>query len=454
MPLQSSGALAMSDINVELGNASNAQINMGGTAVRGLSGIASGAIRLGADFYGKANALTGVLLHTLNNPNNFGTPASDLFGENIAIDGNYVIIGARLEDDAGGTSSGIAYIFNVTTGNLVHTLTNPNAFSTSKNDEFSASGVAISGNYAIVSSSLEDGNGLEQGVAYIFNVTTGNLVHTLINPNAFNVAAFDRFGNSVAISGNNAIVAAQREHDAGGVSSGKAYIYNVTTGALIHTLNNPNAYGTSTDDFFGNSVAISGNYAIVGAYFEDYSGGTSSGRAYIFNVTTGALVHTLDNPNAFGTPNVDQFGFKVGISGNNAIISAYLEDDAGGTTSGKAYIFNVTTGALIHTLNNPNAYGTSASDQFGFTVGISSKYAIVGARLEDDAGGTDSGKAYLYDVSTGSLLHTFDNPNPFGTSAADQFSVGLAVSDSNAIIGSRLEDETGYSSSGKVYIFR
>ena len=57
MALQSSGALAMSDINVELGNASSAQINMGGTAVRGLSGIASGAIRLGADFYGKANAM-------------------------------------------------------------------------------------------------------------------------------------------------------------------------------------------------------------------------------------------------------------------------------------------------------------------------------------------------------------------------------------------------------------
>ena len=53
---------------------------------------------------------------------------------------------------------------------------------------------------------------------------------------------------------------------------------------------------------------------------------------------------------------------SVAMSGNNAIVSAYAEDDAGGPSSGKAYIFNVTSGALVHTLDNPNAYGTSSSD--------------------------------------------------------------------------------------------
>jgi hypothetical protein len=54
------------------------------------------------------------------------------------------------------------------------------------------------------------------------------------------------------------------------------------TTKLVHTLDNPNAYDTSADDRFGISVAISGNYAIVGAYFEDDSDGTSSGKAYMF----------------------------------------------------------------------------------------------------------------------------------------------------------------------------
>ena len=164
---------------------------------------------------------------------------------------------------------------------------------------------------------------------------------------------------SVAISGNYAIVTTYQENDAGGDDSGKAYIFNVTSGALVHTLDNPNAYGTSAGDYFGWSVAISGNYAIVGAILEDDAGGLSSGKAYIFNVTSGALVHTLDNPNAYGTSQADYFGNSVAISGNTAIVGAYFEDDAGGTSSGKAYIFNVTSGALVHTLDNPNAYGTS-----------------------------------------------------------------------------------------------
>ena len=136
------------------------------------------------------------------------------------------------------------------------------------------------------------------------------------------------------------------------------------TGSLLHTLDDPNAYDTSTGDAFGRSVAISGNYAIVSAWFEDDAGGTQSGKAYIYNVTTGALVHTLDNPNAYSTSVNDYFGGSVAISGNYAIVGAYGEDD-GGNSSGKAYIFNVTTGALVHTLNNPTAYGTSANDYFG-----------------------------------------------------------------------------------------
>ena len=59
----------------------------------------------------------------------------------------------------------------------------------------------------------------------------------------------------------------------------------------------------------------------------------------------------------------------------------------------------MTTGSLLHTLHNPNAYGTSANDQFGRAVAISGTYAVVGAYGERDSGGTESGKAYLYQIS-------------------------------------------------------
>ena len=347
------------------------------------------------------------LAFTLDNPNPYSTSANDTFGFSAAINGNYAIVGAWGEDDAGGAGSGKAYIFNVTTGALLHTLDNPNPYGTSVNDNFGRAALAISGDYAIVGAYNEDdAGGTDSGKAYIYNVTSGALVHTLDNPNAYGTSQGDRFGQAVAISDTYAIVGAYFEADAGGIESGKAYIFDVTTGALVHTLNNPSAYSTSASDQFGWSVSISVNYAIVGARYEADAGGTQSGKAYIFNVTTGALLHTLDNPNAYDTSASDRFGSSVGISGNYAIVSARYEADAGGTTSGKAYIFNNSTGALVHTLNNPSAYGTSADDHFGVSVAISGNYAIVGAYNEDDAGGLNSGKAYIFNVTTGALLHT------------------------------------------------
>ena len=383
----------------------------------------------------------------------YGTSTSEQFGYSVAADGNYAIVGAYWEDDAGGGDSGKAYIFNVTTGTLLWTLNNPNAYSTSTSDYFGWS-VAISGNYAIVSAYFEDdASGATSGKAYIFNVTTGALLWTLDNPNAYSTSAGDQFGWSVAISGNYAIVSAAYEDDAGGTSSGKAYIYNVATGALLQTLDNPTAYGASVGDNFGQSVAISGNYAIVGALGEDDAGGIYSSKAYIFNVTTGALLSTLDNPNAYGTSAFDYFGRYVAMSGNYAIVGASGEADTGGAGSGKAYIYNVTTGALVHTLNNPNAYSTRAGDNFGTSVAISGNYAIVGAAYEDDASGTSSGKAYIFNVTTGALLSTLDNPNAYSTSAVDYFSWSVAISGNYAIVGAKDEDDAGGINSGKAYIF-
>ena len=106
-------------------------------------------------------------------------------------------------------------------------------------------------------------------------------------------------------------------------------------------LHNPNAYSTSADDYFGSSVAVDGNRVVVGVSYEDDAGGTESGKAYIFDATTGSLLHTLHNPNAYGTSVDDYFGISVAISGNLAVVGAHGEGDADGTYSGKAYVYQI-----------------------------------------------------------------------------------------------------------------
>jgi len=418
-------------------------------------------------FENSSTKLTVLSTKTLDNPNAYGASTSDYFGSAVAVSGNYTIVGAYLEDDAGGSSSGKAYIFDTGTGALLHTLDNPNAYGGSSFDSFGYS-VAISGNYAIVGAYQEDADGVSNGgKAYIFNVVDGSLLHTLSDP--FD-ATNDNFGWSVGISGNYAIVGAYRD---GIVNSGTAYIFDVATGSLLYTLNDPNAFSTAEDDQFGYSVGISGNYAIVGAPYEDRPDGLNSGTAYIYDISTFTTStisnanHELVNPNAYGTTAGDNFGNSVAISGRYAIVGAFGEDDASGLSNGKAYIYDISTfganttiSSSNYVLDNPNAYSTSQSDYFGHAVAISGNYAVVGAYLEDELGGTSSGKAYIYDISTfttstiSSSNYVLDNPNAYSTSANDRFGKSVAISGNYAIVGAELEDDAGGGDSGKAYIFR
>ncbi len=415
---------------------------------------------------GPADWSNATLAYTLDNPNPYGTSQDDYFA-NVAISSTYAIIGAQNEMlNESETYGGIAYIVDPSDGSLVYTLHNPNQGTGSEIGDMFGISTAISDTHAIVGAySEDDSNGLNSGIAYIFDLSDGSLAHTINNPNAYGTATSngysnDGFGYAVAISDTHAIVGVPSEDDANGAGSafsgndsGKAYIFNVSDGSLLHTLDNPDAYGDGVYDWFGGSVAISDTHVIVGARGEDDTGGDGSGKAYIFNVTSGSLVYTLDNPNAYSTSAGDQFGQSVAISDTHAIVGAYNEDDAGGTTSGKAYIFDLSDGSLAYTLHNPNQHGTSQNDHFGWTVSISDTHAIVSAMLEEDADGNSSGKVYIYDLSDGSLTNTLDNPNAYGTSEGDRFGSTVAISGSNIIVGAVFEDDAGGTSSGKAYIF-
>lgn len=223
----------------------------------------------------------------------------------------------------------------------------------------------------------------EAGTAYIFDATTGGLTTTLSNPAP---ATGDRFGSSVAISGNRAVVGA-RYDDAAANNAGTAYVFDVMTGGLTTTLSNP---APAAGDAFGVSVALSGNIAIVGAH-EDDAGGTDVGRAYAFDATTGALVTTLSNP----APIVNEgFGQSVAISGNVAVIGARLDDVAPFGVE-RAYVFNATTGSLSAMLNNPVP---TVIDRFGHSVAVSGAMAVIGAYNVDNVA-ANAGSAYVFNIA-------------------------------------------------------
>jgi len=291
----------------------------------------------------------------------------------------------------------------------------------------STAAVDISPSYFIVGSAGDS-------TALIYNRSTGALLHTIPDPNA---PSSDQFGSAVAITESYAIVGANAADNA----SGKAYIYNPSTGALLHTLTNPNAFGVTTGDKFASAVAINESYAVSTANWESDAGGAQSGKAYIFNPATGALLHTLDNPNTYGSTVNDYFGDWASLSNSYLAIGAHGDRSAGGSV----YIFNPATGGLIQSIFNPNVSGSYVSDYFGHVIDMTDSYLVSGAHREDE-GGSNSGTAYIFNPVTGVLLHTLDNPNQ---SSNDNFGNSVAITNTYTAVAAYGED--GFS--GKVYIF-
>ncbi len=398
--------------------------------------------------------------------------ANDLYGYSVSISGDYAIVGAKQEDHnaAGGQfleNAGAAYILknNSGTWTVVQKLV---ASDRATDDEFGSS-VAISGDYAIVGAprkTIKVGFDLESyaGAAYIFKNTFGtwSQLSKLVSKEP-NFA--DEFGYSVAISEDYAIVGAPYDD----VPSAQIYKRDSTKWFFEQTITSG---VTGNGDRFGWSVGVSGNFVIVG---EPFDGSTApvnyakSGSAYIFFRGSSGTWKQSAQLNASDMAAGDEFGNSVAISGDYAIIGAMLEDhnSTGGASlnsAGSAYIFkrNANDGSWKQS-KKIVASDREAGDKFGVSVSIFEDYAIVGAYNEDqDKGGgntlADAGSAYIFKNTAGNWAQS-NKIVASDRGGSDLFGYSVAISGDYAIAGAYSEDENQaggntLAAAGSSYIFK
>jgi hypothetical protein len=142
---------------------------------------------------------------------------------------------------------------------------------------------------------------------------------------------------------------------------------------------------------------------------------------------------------------LDQFGSAVAVAGTDRILVGANLDDAGATNAGAAYLFDI-AGNLLVTLNNPSP---AAEDNFGFAVAaVGSDKLLVGA-YQDDTGALNAGSAYLFNTS-GALLLTLTNPSP---SIADIFGQAVTAIGSERLVIAAPNDSAGAGQFGTVYLY-
>ena len=229
--------------------------------------------------------------------------SGDRAGNAVAVNDDYIILAARLQDSPG-SQQGAVYVYDAATRQELYKLT---AFDGELLDYF-GSDVALAGDTLLVGASGDDSN---RGAAYLYDLPTGNLIRKIV---ASDGEPEDFFGVAVAISGDRALVGAYWDENAGGPFAGAAYIFDWTTGQELHKLT---ASDGAAEAVFGASVDLVGDRAIVGAYLAD-APLFRSGAAYTFDASTGQELQKLV-PSTPATS--DWFGYDVATNGAQDLAS-------------------------------------------------------------------------------------------------------------------------------------
>ncbi len=277
----------------------------------------------------------------------------DHFGYSVAIDGDTVVVGAYGDGDFG-ISSGSAYLFSKPAGGWVGPVHESAKLTPSDGEAYDYFGysVAIDGNTVVVGAYGDGDFGIFSGSAYLFSKPAGGWVgpvHESAKLTSSDGAAYDYFGYSVAIDGNTVVVGAYGDDDSGD-SSGSVYLFRRPDSGWKSMMESAKLMPSdgAAYDYFGYRVAIDGDTVVVGAYGDDDSG-DASGSAYLFSRPFGGWTRGHQNARLSAADGEahDFFGSSVAVSGNTVVIGA-KGDKERGTGSGSAYIFQAESHSILY----------------------------------------------------------------------------------------------------------
>jgi hypothetical protein len=358
------------------------------------------------------------------------------FGTSVSIFGSTALVGAPYADP-GGADSGTAYVFT-RAGTVWTQQAKLIARDANAGDHFGWS-VCLSGDQALIGAPGNDDGGADSGSTYVFVRTEGSW-NRQVKLNAGDAAAGDRFGSSVCLHDGRAVIGAPRK----GQETGVAYVF-AGQGSNWSQEARLSSASSQQGDHFGNSVAIHGDTALVGA---DLSGGfTNAGSAYVFERSGSSWIEQAEL-SASDTVANHYFGSSVSLQGDRALVGAHggLSVGAGGA----AYVF-LRSGTVWTEEVKLVGDDTATADQFGYSVSLFEDMALIGARQNDMAGvGHHSGAAYVFSHETGRWIEEIQF-RASDSGNLDYFGSAVSLYEDRALIGTPGDFEAN--DSGSAYVF-
>jgi hypothetical protein len=295
--------------------------------------------------------------------------------------------------------------------------------------------VAISGDYAIIGAPVDDvGDNERQGSAYIF-FRNGGAWTQQAKLVATDETTGDWYGVSVAIDGNYAVVGAPESTVGTTQYKGAAYVYvrsgtNWIRQTKLHDLESVGSTG------YGLSVSITGDFILVGAPYSKVKEVTQG--AAFFYVRNGGSWTPHAKLTAEDGGNGDNFGISVCISGSYAIVGASNAQIGTNVKQGGAYVF-ARSGSNWYLHKKLTMQDGRANDFLGSSVSLSGDYAMVAAVGRDENSTDDSGIVYIFRRSGNTWSSGFKLNDP-APEKGRRFGICTSIAGDYAMVGSYLNN--------------
>ena len=422
--------------------------------------------------------------------------SNDEFGSSLSVDGDRLVVGSPNYTVGSNSKIGSVYIYKKdSTGgwNLEdHIVDKGNTTSNWRfnylqaGDQFGQA-VAIDGDRIAVGAPGDDGDsGGNTGAVYIFRrfATTGWVIEHEIVDTKFNFTRLesgDKFGGSLALSGNRLAVGASGDDVTGKDDAGAVYIFRLvdSTWELEQEISDGNNGFTSLSagDKFGTTVALDGRWLAVGAIDDDGTTRDDTGAVYTFqrSRTIWDFKQKIsDESTDFKSLEAgDQFGSALSLEGRTLVVGAD-QTTRSSIRSGAAYIFTKGLYNDIWSFQQEISRGNSglaattikAGDQFGVSVSLSGSRLAIGASGTDTTGMTDTGAVYTFKKSGSSWTLEQELSYDVGSlnflRQADALGATVALEGDWLVTGAPMDDgvivasnsKTKGTNTGTVYVFK
>ena len=373
--------------------------------------------------------------------------ASDRLGMSVAVSGDTAVVGS-LDDAGAGPHQGAAYVFT-RDGDAWTEQAKLVASDGAALDRFSYNAVAVSGDTALVGSMWDDvGVNPDQGSAYIFT-RSGDTWTQQAKLTATDGAPLDNFGFSVALSGDTAVVGAYWDDVGVNPDQGSVYVFTRNGDNWTQEAQLTAPRGVPVQEF-GHAVALSKDTIVVGAQGDLVGSNPRQGSAYVFVRSGSTWIQEAQLVASDGAAS-DSAGFAVGVSGNTAVVGAHFDDVGANEDQGSAYVFTRTGSTWVEQARLTASDGAD-SDLYGRAVAIAGRTILVGAQWDDIDGRTNQGSTYLVTRSGGVWTEREKLTAPDGV-ADELYGTTVAMDGGTGIIGASFGKVDGKNAQGSAYIF-